>query len=62
MAVPKRKVSKARRDQRRATHALEAPRVNVCPQCGHPKQPHRVCPTCGTYKGREVEPLDLRIP
>ena len=59
MAVPKRKTSKARRDQRRATHKLEAPRVNTCPQCGSPKRAHRVCPTCGTYKGREVEPLRL---
>ena len=57
MAVPKRKVSKTRRDKRRATHALESVRVNTCPQCNSPKLPHRVCPTCGTYKGREVEPL-----
>jgi large subunit ribosomal protein L32 len=57
MAVPKRKTSKARRDKRRAQHKIEAPRVNVCPQCGSPKRAHRVCPTCGTYKGREVEPL-----
>ena len=62
MAVPKRKTSKARRDQRRAQHKIEAPRVNVCPQCGHPKRPHRDCPTCGTYKGREVVPLDLQAP
>src|SRR5690349_9072884 len=62
MAVPKRKTSKARRDQRRATHSIEAPRVNTCPQCGSPKRAHRVCPTCGTYKGREVEPLRLQAP
>jgi large subunit ribosomal protein L32 len=57
MAVPKRKVSKSRRDKRRATHAVAATVVNVCPQCGRPKQPHRMCPTCKTYRGREVEPL-----
>ena len=57
MAVPKKKTSKARRDKRRATHRLEAPRVNLCPQCGNPKQPHRMCPICKTYNGREVEPL-----
>jgi large subunit ribosomal protein L32 len=62
MAVPKRKTSKARRDQRRATHKLEAPRVNTCPQCGSPKRAHRICPTCGTYKGREVEPLRFDAP
>lgn len=54
MAVPKRKTSKARRNKRRAHDALAAPTVNLCPQCHSPKQPHRVCPVCGTYKGREV--------
>ena len=62
MAVPKRKTSKARRDQRRAQHGIEAPRVNACPQCGSPKRPHHICPTCGTYKGREVEPLRIDAP
>ena len=62
MAVPKRKTSKARRDKRRAQHKIEAPRVNACPQCGQPKKAHRLCPTCGTYRGREVVPLDLQAP
>lgn len=30
----------------------------TCPQCGAPKLPHRVCPTCGTYKGRQVIAVD----
>jgi large subunit ribosomal protein L32 len=62
MAVPKKKTSKSRRDKRRATHRLEAPRVNLCPQCGQPKLPHRLCPTCKTYNGREVEPLSYQAP
>ena len=57
MAVPKKKTSKSRRDKRRATHRLEAPRVNECPVCHQPKRPHHVCPNCKTYKGRDVEPL-----
>jgi large subunit ribosomal protein L32 len=62
MAVPKRKTSKARRDQRRAQHKIEPPRVSTCPHCGSPKRSHRVCPTCGTYKGREIEPLRFQAP
>ncbi|HEY7746383.1 MAG TPA: 50S ribosomal protein L32 [Desulfuromonadales bacterium] len=54
MAVPKKKTSKTRRDTRRAHDALTAPGVSICPQCKEPKQSHRVCPSCGTYKGKEI--------
>ena len=62
MAVPKKKTSKARRDKRRAQHGIEAPRVNMCPTCHQPKRPHHVCPTCKTYRGREIEPLRTPAP
>ena len=58
MAVPKRKTSKARRDKRRAHDALNTPATSVCPQCGAPKAPHRVCGSCGTYKGRTILEID----
>jgi len=55
MAVPKRKVSKARRDKRRASNfKLSAPNLVTCPKCGAFRLPHRVCKECGTYNGREV--------
>lgn len=55
MAVPKRKVSKARRDKRRSSvWKLDAPALSKCTQCGELKMPHRVCPICGYYKGKEV--------
>ena len=54
MAVPKKRQSRARRDKRRAQHKVSAPRLNECPRCHSPRLPHRVCPTCGTYAGREV--------
>ncbi len=55
MAVPKRKVSKARRDKRRSSvWKLEAPAIIRCPQCNEFKLPHRVCKACGYYNGREV--------
>jgi large subunit ribosomal protein L32 len=62
MAVPKRKTSKARRDKRRAQHGISAPRVSTCENCGSPKQAHRVCPTCKTYRGRDVKPLRAPAP
>jgi large subunit ribosomal protein L32 len=54
MAVPKKKTSHARRDQRRAHHALKGPNLIACPNCGERRIPHRVCPECGHYKGRTV--------
>ena len=54
MAVPKKRTSRTRRDKRRATHTISAPRLNECPRCHSARLPHRVCPVCGTYAGREV--------
>lgn len=54
MAVPKRKMSKARRDKRRANWKLTVPGLVECPQCHNLKMPHRVCPECGFYKGEAV--------
>jgi large subunit ribosomal protein L32 len=52
--LPKRKISKGRRDRRRAHDALKARNLVSCPNCGEMRLPHHVCPSCGFYKGREV--------
>ncbi|NLM97274.1 MAG: 50S ribosomal protein L32 [Halanaerobiaceae bacterium] len=54
MAVPKRKTSKARKRKRRTHWKLNTPNLVECPQCHELKRPHRVCPSCGYYKGEEV--------
>ena len=54
MAVPKKKTSRARRDQRRAHHAMKRTNLVACPNCDEPHIPHRVCPNCGYYKNRTV--------
>lgn len=55
MAVPKKKVSKARRDKRRSsTWKLEQPNLSKCPKCGEYNLSHRVCANCGTYKGEVI--------
>jgi large subunit ribosomal protein L32 len=33
---------------------LRLPQLSACPQCAAPYVPHRVCPACGYYKGRQV--------
>jgi large subunit ribosomal protein L32 len=54
MPVPKRKTGRSVTRTRRAHDAIEAPSQSTCPQCHQPKVPHRVCPACGYYKGKEV--------
>ena len=56
MAVPKRRTSAMKRDQRRANHdKITAPNVIPCPHCGDVMIAHRACPACGHYKGRQVQ-------
>ncbi len=55
MAVPKRRKSRSQRDKRRANHdRVAAPNVVPCPKCGEMTLPHRICASCGHYKGRKV--------
>ncbi len=52
--VPKKRKSKSRSRMGRSHDALVLPNLSACPQCGDPKEPHRVCPSCGHYRGRQV--------
>ncbi|MBN1596166.1 50S ribosomal protein L32 [candidate division FCPU426 bacterium] len=54
MANPKRKFSKARTMKRRSSWKIPPVSISVCPQCQQPKQPHRLCPNCGYYRGKEI--------
>jgi len=54
MGLPKKKYPKSRQGKRRSHLALKATATVDCPQCHSAKLPHHVCPTCGTYEGREV--------
>jgi large subunit ribosomal protein L32 len=58
MAVPKKKMSRRRTRQRKAAWTVSRPGMSTCPHCRAPKLPHRVCPNCGQYKGREVLEVD----
>jgi len=59
-AVPKRKYSKARQGERRSHLHLTPPQLMECPTCRNPMLPHQVCPTCGSYRGREIIPMKHR--
>ncbi|MDR2766252.1 MAG: 50S ribosomal protein L32 [Holosporaceae bacterium] len=54
MAVPKKKISKSRRDMRRSHLALSPVNVVTCPNCGEARLPHHLCDVCGSYNGRQI--------
>ena len=54
-AVPFRKTSKTRKRMRRTHYKIEAAGTTKCLKCGSVIKPHRVCPNCGTYKGKEIK-------
>lgn len=54
MAVPFRRVSKTRKRMRRTHYKMTANGMVKCPNCGVEIRPHRVCPKCGFYKGKNV--------
>jgi large subunit ribosomal protein L32 len=52
--LPKKKYPKARQGKRRS-HLAKSPAALVeCSRCHSLKLSYTVCPTCGTYDGREV--------
>jgi len=58
MAVPKRRTSHARQGKRRSHHHIKPPQICYCTRCNEPVLPHRVCPNCGYYQGRDVLQLE----
>lgn len=54
MAVPKRRTSKAAKGHRRSHHHKKPIGVQYCQRCNEPVLPHRVCPQCGFYQGRDA--------
>jgi large subunit ribosomal protein L32 len=51
---PKRKISKGRRDRRRAHDSLTAASLVQCSNCGEMRLSHTICPSCAHYPGRDV--------
>ena len=59
MAVPKKKVSKSRRDMRRAHDGLKSPSYVEDQDSGELRRPHHIDLKSGMYRGRQIlEPKD----
>ncbi|MXX96538.1 MAG: 50S ribosomal protein L32 [Rhodothermaceae bacterium] len=63
MANPRRKHSKSRTRKRRSVYygSLSAPTKVECEDCDSVKLRHRICPSCGMYRGRQIveRPADV---
>ncbi|HXS14690.1 MAG TPA: 50S ribosomal protein L32 [Candidatus Saccharimonadales bacterium] len=57
---PKRRHSKERQGERRASIKLTLKGSIVCPNCQSPMLPHKVCKKCGFYKGTQVTKVTQR--
>ncbi len=57
MAVPKKKVSRSRRNMRRfaSGNKLAVTTGAICTHCNEPTRPHRIC-QCGFYNGKAILP------
>jgi large subunit ribosomal protein L32 len=54
MPVPKRKLSRARRDSKHANKYIRPQSFAACSNCSVAILPHIACAECGFYKGRKV--------
>lgn len=54
MAVPRNRVSNAKKNSRRAHHAKKPSNLSACSNCSKPRLPHRICPSCGHYGNRAI--------
>jgi large subunit ribosomal protein L32 len=45
----------------RAHQHTSLPNVVECPHCHRPMAMHRVCPSCGFYRGRDVLGIETEI-
>jgi len=58
MALQKRRRGPARTAHQRSAWMKKSganrPMVQASPSCGAPRVPHRVCASCGQYRGEQV--------
>lgn len=59
MASPKRRTSKHKQKLRRGANRWRKPLLKTCPECSARVPGHIACPSCGTYRERQVVDVDL---
>ena len=59
MGLPAKRRTKQSKRERAAHFALSKSSLTTCSHCKRKIRPHRVCPHCGYYDGREVVKMKL---
>lgn len=54
MAVPRNRLSNARKNSKRAHHAKKPKNASSCSRCGAARIPHVICHACGSYGDRVI--------
>jgi len=60
MSVSKKRKSRAKTKRGRSHQALTKSNLIKCSKCGKSTTPHRVCPFCGSYQGKEIIKLKVK--
>ena len=54
MALPVKKSTRNKTKSRASHFSLKKPGLSVCSNCQRKIPPHRACPFCGHYQGKEI--------
>ena len=54
MAVPRNRLSNARKNSKKAHHAKSPRPMKSCENCGKLCLPHHACSSCNTYAGHSL--------
>jgi large subunit ribosomal protein L32 len=61
MGLPSKRRTKQQKRERSSHFALVSKGLTTCEHCKRKILPHRVCPNCGYYRGRQVLKLETSL-
>ncbi|MBI4993763.1 50S ribosomal protein L32 [Candidatus Wolfebacteria bacterium] len=59
--VPLKHHTKSKVGRRRSHLALKPSQIHACQNCQAPAMPHKICVSCGSYKGKVIKAPKLKV-